>query len=177
MQRWLVPFFVITSLSGCIIYENETSDSCDEDSCDTLESSDSWGSTEGTTDIAPEAPLPTCHLSDTSGLPGETLLCWIECPDSDFDYTEISSVLIFGDVQPSDLVLRPEEAFLLLEVDDDATPGQVEILLELTNGGAVLLEGGFTVLDPDAESTGSEEEPPYANCAEGGESDTGVGPC
>ena len=155
MTRWLVPLVLTASLSGCIIYESG-SESCDGPCFSDTETWD-FGGTGAETDTGtePEATLPTFRLVDATAEPGEALLTWIECEDLSFDYTHIEAVTFVGDASPSQLVLREDEAMLLIEVDDDAAYGQIEVILELSDGSAALLDGGFTILDPEAQGTGA----------------------
>ena len=177
MTRWLVPFALTASLSGCIIYESAENSDC-EGVC--TEDSETWGSGGTTTTGAePEPEKPVIRLTDGSAGPGEAMLTWIECDDLSFDYTNIDTVTFVGDVTPSQLVLRADEAMLLVEVDEHALPGQIEVILELVDGSAILLDGGFTVLDPDADGdTGDGGGGDDSGTSDGGSCNGGgMGPC
>ena len=141
-----------TSLGGCIIYEtNGEDDHCFGD-CD-LGGGDGFDDGQGGQDTGDEpAPeLPAFTFTAAEGLPGEVMLTWIEAEAPGFVYTNIESVTFVGDIEVVDTVLRDDEAMLLVEIAADALPGKVEAIVELIDGSAALIEGGFLILDPTAD--------------------------
>ena len=142
--------------SGCIIYETEHIRDQDcigcEDTASLTDTDDSVSpigdDDDDIVDTTPDEPaLPTLSLTVTDAAPGDVFLCWIEA-DGDFDFTLIDSVTFVGDITVQDSVIGIDDAMLLLQVDIDATPGTVQVFVELTNGDAVLLDTPFTINEP-----------------------------
>jgi hypothetical protein len=176
MTRWLFPLAILTSLNGCIIYE--TDEDCPGSEC--LDTTAAWEDTGAQASTEPEAPTATFRLTVAEGAPGEAMLTWIECDDIAFAFSTIEDIVFVGDVTLTELVLREDEAMLLVEVGSEAGPGQIEVILTLMDGSAVLLTGGFTVLDPADDGSGGSTgtnggTTGDGSCNAGG--DTGMGPC
>lgn len=171
MGRTMLSLFAWAMLlQGCVIYETESwHDRCragdDDEDCltgpregdpsdeDPLDDEDLLDDEDPIDDEDPETPFKI-WLSVAEGRPGDSLLTWLES-DGDLDFRTIDRITFVGDVEVTDSVFRDDEAFLLLQIPHDAQPGVVQGFVELRDGGAALLSGGFTVLEPLAGGDGT----------------------
>lgn len=136
-------------LGGCIIYETDPHDDCRGSRCDDDHDDDDEPWTppgEDTDDEDTDDPAPRFTLSVGQAEQGQALLAWIEGP-SGFRFDTIEDVLFVGDVNVLQTEIRAREAFLLLSIPCSATPGSSPVIVELSDGTDVLVQGGFTIVE------------------------------
>lgn len=141
---WLIPALAALA-TGCIIYEERyhrvPCDGCvDEGPIEDPPAPEppEDPETQITSDVA---------LTVAEAYPAETLLSTLVAVDPDVDLATVSSVTFERDVVILDSIQRPDEIVLLLEIDPEAAPGEVEVYITTATGGAWLLDEPFTILE------------------------------
>lgn len=137
-------------LGGCIIYEtDDRRDECRRGDRCADDTGGSWRpprDTDPPDDTDDPEPSPSFALSAKQGEQGRALLTWIEA-DSDWDFERIERVVFVGDVDVVHTEIRRREAFLLLDIPCGAEPGTDPVIVALTDGTEILVQGGFTILE------------------------------
>ena len=140
---------------GCIIYEEHYVDT----GCGNCGTDDDWtnpgnpvqpGDDDDDTD---PVVLLDLYFSVPHGLPGETLLTTLQSNDANFDMTRIDSVTFSYGVEVVDQIIRPDEIVLLLTIDPDAQPTQVDAFVQGDDGATGLVAEPFCILDPSEDGT------------------------
>ena len=168
MKPILVLSLALATTTGCIIYDNDGSEPVRE-----------RGATADDTGIDtpvdnPELPSVTLSFLPPQAEQGESFIGSLTVEEGDLSLGDCHDVVVYGDASVDALIARSGEVLVSITANDDATPGVVDVLVELNDGTAVWLEGAFTIFpagsgksasawgaeNPDAlESAGNEECP------------------
>ncbi|MCA9488959.1 MAG: hypothetical protein KC621_03530 [Myxococcales bacterium] len=158
---------------GCIIYEEHwVTESCED--CGTTWTWTDTETTDTTTETTDPGPTLTSdlELTVTSGLPGHSILSSLVAVGS-FDLATVDLVGFERDVAVLDVLDRADEIVLLLDIADDAEPGDVEVYVTTTDGQGWLLEQPFTIEDPGATTTDTGGTTTDGTTTDTGTTDTG----
>lgn len=151
----------LSSLGGCILYDNNCKDDdfwSDEDSGAADDGQDDGGGElpgDGGEDPGDGgAPEPDSYwLSPDRIDQGETLIAGLQT-DGALDWSHVVAVEIFGDVTPCAIQARPDELLITLSADADAMPGPVDMVLEMDDGQGIWLEDLLIVVEADGGTDG-----------------------
>lgn len=141
MTRILALSVLFAGFSGCIIYDNDGT-SVPRDRGERI--GDDTGSLDSP-DEQPDIPSVTLKLSPPQVEQGETFIGRITVEDGDFELSEVADVVIYGDAAVDALVARPDEVLISVTTLEDASPGRVDILVELESGLAAWMPGALEI--------------------------------
>jgi len=152
-MRTLAAIAVLgATLQSCIIYEERVR-WCDEDA-DCPPATTGVDEPTGASPTTPDPDVAADLLLTVGEAPaGATLLTVLQHGDSTLNLENVASVDFTRDVLVTDMVARPDEVVLLIEVAAEATPGQVDVLIQTTSGAAWLLAEPFLILPPADDTT------------------------
>jgi len=152
MTRTIALTVMLAGFSGCIIYDN--------DSPGTAQDRDRRiGDDTGSVDepnSQPEIPAVTLKLAPPQAEQGETFIGRITVEDGDFELSEVTDVVIYGDAIVDALVSRANEVIVSVSTMDDAAPGPVDILVELESGLAAWMPGALEIFPQGSEQSASD---------------------
>ena len=125
--------------SGCIIYDNDGYDPVRE-----------RGASAADTGIdtpveSPEIPSVTLSFLPPQAEQGESFIGRLTVDEGDLTLGDCHDVVVYGEASVDALIARSNEVLVSVSANDDATPGVVDVLVELTDGTAAWLEGAFTI--------------------------------
>ena len=141
MTRLIALSVLAAGFSGCIIYDNDGT-SVPRDRGERI--GDDTGSIDGP-DEQPEIPSVTLKLTPPQVEQGETFIGRITVEDGDFELSDVSEVLIYGDAIVDALVARSSEVLVSVTALEDASPGSVDILVELDSGLAAWMPAALEI--------------------------------
>ena len=154
MTRALSLFALLAG--GCIIYEedwdhrHDSCRSCGVDDTSTVGDDDDDVTPEPEPEPEPEPQITAdLELTETSAYPGDSLLSSLVVVSGQVDLAAVEAVVFERDVVVVDTLHRESEIVLLLQVADDAAPGEVDVFVETKTGAGFILAEPFTVLEPD----------------------------
>jgi hypothetical protein len=168
MKPILVLSLALATTSGCIIYDNDGNEPVRERGA----SADDTGI--DTPVDNPELPSVTLSFLPPQAEQGESFIGSLTVEEGDLSLGDCHDVVVYGDASVDALIARSGVVLVSITANDDATPGVVDVLVELNDGTAAWLEGAFTIFpagsgksasawgaeNPDAlESAGNEECP------------------
>jgi hypothetical protein len=158
----------LATSAGCIIYDNDGHDPVRE-----------RNSIEDDTGIDapvenPELPVVILSFLPPQAEQGESFIGRLTVEEGDLSLHDCSDVVVYGDASVDALMARTGEVLVSVTANDDATPGVVDVLVELSDGTAAWLEGAFTIFpagsgksasawgtdNPDALASANNEECP-----------------
>jgi hypothetical protein len=168
MKPILALAIALATTSGCIIYDNDGSDAVRERGA----SADDTGI--DTPVENPELPSVTLSFLPPQAEQGESFIGTLTVEEGDLTLSDCHDIVVYGDASVDALIARSDEVLVSVTANDDATPGVVDVLVELTDGTAAWLEGAFTIFpagsgksasawgaeNPDALESGVSEECP-----------------
>jgi hypothetical protein len=169
------------ALQGCIIYDHDCpgcdpdrpdredrdpwDDDCDGDPEDPC-TEDDTGDPDDTGEV--EQPPPPDYgfvMTPEQAEQGEVFIASLKAQGEDeLDLATIAEISLFGDVEILAEDLRSREILLTIQVDTDAEPGLVDLLVELDDGSAAFEDGILRIF-------------PAGSGHEAGSSDDGSDPC
>ncbi len=141
MTRTIALTVILAGFSGCIIYDNDGPGTAED-------RERRIGDDTGLADepnAEPEIPAVTLKLAPPQAESGETFIGRITVEDGDFELGEVSDVVIYGDAIVNALVARTNEVLISVSTLDDASPGPVDILVELESGLAAWMPAALEI--------------------------------
>ncbi len=152
MTRTMALTLIIAGFSGCIIYDNDgTGTAQDRES----RIGDDTGSLDRPDD-RPEIPAVTLKLAPPQAEQGETFIGRITIEEGDFELSEVTEVVIYGDAVVDALVARSNEVLISVSTLEDASPGTVDILVELDSGLAAWMPAALEIFPQGSGQSASE---------------------
>ncbi len=139
MKPILALALALATTSGCIIYDNDGSETVRERNA----SADDTGI--DTPVDNPELPSVTLAFLPPQAEQGESFIGRLTVEEGDLTLSDCHDVVVYGDASVDALIARSGEVLVSVTANDDATPGAVDVLVELNDGNAVWLEGAFTI--------------------------------
>ena len=159
MNRWIVPLAAL--LGGCIIYDTKgpsdgpgggyddepdhDTDGRPDDDTDGRPDEDDTGSGDNGGDTAPNDYMKMT-LEPDSGAAGTTFIAHLDSDRDDFDWSTVTSVTFFGDVEVLAMDEDGGELDLAIRILADAAPGDADMLVETADGQAFFQYDALTVL-------------------------------
>ena len=159
-MRKMFPLLVLgaTFSSGCVVYDVSGDGDCDW--------SDEWGN-----DCFAEAEADCDADDDANGVPdcdedepeipvemsfspataerGEVFPAVVTVDQGEFDLAAVTDITFFGDVQVLSATADAGQMILVLQVDDDAELGTVDLALDVGDDGH-LIEGALNLHEVDS---------------------------
>lgn len=153
MKIALLP--VLALLGGCIIYDHDKCPNCDTDFDSGVDHGNPGNHQTGddtatqTDDTGTTTPAEThFYLDPDYGSPSATIITSLTADN--FDLNTIANVRFYGDVNILAQSNRGTELLLTLQVPPNAALGTADLLLELNDGTARLIEKAFTIVEDGA---------------------------
>ena len=125
MKPILVLSLALATTTGCIIYDNDGSEPVRE-----------RGATADDTGIDtpvdnPELPSVTLSFLPPQAEQGESFIGSLTVEEGDLSLGDCHDVVVYGDASVDALIARSGEVLVSITANDDATPGVVDVLVEL----------------------------------------------
>jgi hypothetical protein len=139
MKPILALALALGTTSGCIIYDNDGHDPVRERNA----SDDDTGIDAPVENL--ELPSVTLAFLPPQAEQGESFIGRLTVEEGDLSLGDCHDVVVYGDASIDALIARSGEVLVSVTANDDATPGVVDVLVELNDGTAAWLEGAFTI--------------------------------
>ncbi len=152
LSRTLMSLPLLSLMSGCIIYDHENKCKGCEDSSFTDtdgpnhtidDTGDTAGTDTGATDTAPITA--TFLLTPAEIEAGHTAI--VSLTATGFDLSTVANIRFYGTVNLIASENRGDEVLMTVEIPAGASPATVDMLLELNDNSAKLVEDALTILE------------------------------
>jgi len=139
MNRIIAITISLAGLSGCIIYDNDGHERTRAET----PSVDDTGVDSPIED--PALPSVTLSFLPPQSEQGESFIGRLTVEEGDLSLGDVSDVIVYGDAAVDAIISRSNEVLISVTTADDATPGVVDLLVELNDGTATWLDDAFTI--------------------------------
>ena len=151
LRRTLMSLPLLSLMGGCIIYDHENKcpgceDSSFTDTDGPNHTIDDTGDTSDTGDTGDTAPITAAFLlTPAEGEAGHTAI--VSLTATGFDLSTVANVRFYGTVNLIASENRGDEVLMTVEIPAGASPTTVDMLLELNDNSAKLVEDALTILE------------------------------
>lgn len=156
MKRLMVPFLMVAGLSACIFYEDTDEDWDDELpwECPNLDDPDIGCADIDDPDVddpqddPQDDPPPEFTLSMDPGEAeqGDMFIAHLSA-EGDLDVRDIANIYVGGGVSVLVTLFRDGEVVFMMEVDEQAETGEVDMVLDMEDGTVVVFDAALTVYE------------------------------
>ena len=141
----ILPFAALPALlTGCIVYDNDGPDRDHDDDRDYGLEDEDRDTTEQPEEEA--EPAPVFAFEPDQAEVGDAFIGYLSVVEGDVDLSAATEVVVYGDLQLSDWDARSDELVLAIDIDGQAQPGLVDILIEI-DGKVFVAESALEVFE------------------------------
>lgn len=167
MRNTILISLSAIATSGCIIYDNDGPNRGKDDQTDAFETGEAGDVDEIELDLVfspPQAEVGESFIG--------TITVELTEDGEEVSLSDVSNVIVYGDATVSSIFPREDEVLVSITIDDDAIDGEVDIIVEFTDGTAAFLEAALTLFP---EGSGNSASDWQMDASEEGQDSAGSG--